>query len=49
MNLYLPKYSKEKPLYIGFFSIQVHIRTIGGYGRIASLFDTTEAKHILID
>ena len=30
--IYLPKYRKEKPLYIGFFNTGAYQDTIGGYG-----------------
>jgi arginine decarboxylase len=44
---YLPKYNKEKPLYIGFFNTGAYQETIGGYGGHHCLIP--QPKHILID
>ncbi|MGY5352050.1 arginine decarboxylase [Wenyingzhuangia sp. IMCC45533] len=46
--IYLPKYSKEKPLYIGFFNTGAYQETIGGYGGLQHCLIPTP-KHILID
>ena len=46
--IYLPKYSKEKPLYIGFFNIGAYQETIGGFGGLHHCL-IPQPKHILID
>ena len=46
--IYLPKYSKEKPLYIGFFNTGAYQETIGGYGGLQHCL-IPAPKHILID
>ncbi|MHC5201695.1 type III PLP-dependent enzyme domain-containing protein [Myroides sp. LJL119] len=46
--IYLPKYSKEKPLYIGFFNTGAYQDTIGGFGGIHHCL-IPQPKHILID
>ena len=46
--IYLPKYSKEKPLYIGFFNTGAYQETIGGYGGLHHCL-IPQPKHILID
>ena len=46
--IYLPKYNKEKPLYIGFFNTGAYQETIGGYGGIHHCL-IPQPKHILID
>jgi len=46
--IYLPKYNKEKPLYIGFFNTGAYQETIGGYGGLQHCLIPTP-KHILID
>ncbi len=46
--IYLPKYDKEKPLYIGFFSTGAYQESVGGYGGIQHCL-TPAPKHILID
>ena len=46
--IYLPKYNKEKPLYIGFFNTGAYQETIGGYGGLQHCL-IPQPKHILID
>jgi arginine decarboxylase len=46
--IYLPKYSKEKPLYIGFFNTGAYQETIGGFGGLQHCL-IPSPKHILID
>lgn len=46
--IYLPKFSKEKPLYIGFFNTGAYQETIGGQGGIHHCL-IPQPKHILID
>ncbi|HEU0136936.1 MAG TPA: arginine decarboxylase [Flavobacterium sp.] len=46
--IYLPKYNKEKPLYIGFFNTGAYQETIGGYGGIHHCL-IPQPQHILID
>ena len=46
--IYLPKYNKEKPLYIGFFNTGAYQETIGGYGGLQHCL-IPAPKHILID
>ena len=46
--IYLPKYKKEKPLYIGFFNTGAYQETIGGFGGLHHCL-IPEPKHILID
>lgn len=46
--IYLPKYNKDKPLYIGFFNTGAYQETIGGYGGLQHCLIPTP-KHILID
>lgn len=46
--IYLPKYNKEKPLYIGFFNTGAYQETIGGFGGLQHCLIPTP-KHILID
>jgi arginine decarboxylase len=46
--VYLPKYNKEKPLYIGFFNTGAYQETIGGYGGLSHCI-LPQPKHILID
>lgn len=46
--IYLPKYNKEKPLYIGFFNVGAYQESIGGYGGLQHCLIPTP-KHILID
>jgi arginine decarboxylase len=45
--IYLPKYNKEKPLYIGFFNTGAYQETIGGFGGLKHCL-IPEPKHILI-
>ena len=46
--IYLPKYNKEKPLYIGFFNTGAYQDTIGGFGGLHHCL-IPQPKHILID
>ncbi|PWK19046.1 type III PLP-dependent enzyme domain-containing protein [Xanthomarina spongicola] len=46
--IYLPKYSKEKPLYLGFFNTGAYQETIGGFGGLQHCL-IPSPKHILID
>ena len=46
--IYLPKYSKSKPLYIGFFNTGAYQETIGGFGGLQHCL-IPSPKHILID
>ncbi|NJB70133.1 arginine decarboxylase [Saonia flava] len=46
--IYLPKYKKDKPLYIGFFNIGAYQETIGGYGGLQHCL-IPHPKHLLID
>jgi arginine decarboxylase len=46
--IYLPKYNKDKPLYIGFFNTGAYQESIGGYGGIQHCL-IPSPKHILID
>ncbi|WP_228850514.1 type III PLP-dependent enzyme domain-containing protein [Aegicerativicinus sediminis] len=46
--IYLPKYNKEKPLYIGFFNTGAYQETIGGYGGLQHCLIPTP-KYLLID
>jgi len=46
--IYLPKYHKEKPLYIGFFNTGAYQETIGGFGGLQHCL-IPSPKHILID
>jgi len=46
--IYLPKYKKEKPLYIGFFNTGAYQESIGGYGGLQHCL-IPSPKHILID
>ncbi len=45
--IYLPKYSKEKPLYIGFFNTGAYQETIGGFGGLQHCL-IPSPKHVLI-
>ena len=45
--IYLPKYNKDKPLYIGFFNTGAYQETIGGFGGLQHCLIPTP-KHILI-
>jgi arginine decarboxylase len=46
--IYLPKYNKDKPLYIGFFNTGAYQESIGGYGGIQHCL-IPAPKHVLID
>ena len=46
--IYLPKYHKNKPLYIGFFNTGAYQETIGGYGGLQHCL-IPAPKHILIN
>ncbi|MGO3181330.1 MAG: arginine decarboxylase [Aequorivita sp.] len=46
--IYLPKFRKEKPLYIGFFNTGAYQETIGGFGGLQHCL-IPQPKHILID
>ncbi len=46
--IYLPKYDKENPLYIGFFNTGAYQENIGGYGGLKHCL-IPEPKHILIN
>jgi arginine decarboxylase len=46
--IYLPKYHKEKPLYIGFFNTGAYQETIGGFGGLQHCL-IPSPKHILIN
>jgi len=46
--IYLPKFKKEKPLYIGFFNTGAYQESIGGYGGLQHCLIPTP-KHLLID
>ncbi|MCB9426898.1 MAG: arginine decarboxylase [Flavobacteriales bacterium] len=46
-GIYLPKYTKEEPLYIGFFNTGAYQETIGGFGGLQHCLIPTP-KHILI-
>ncbi len=45
--IYLPKFNKNKPLYIGFFNTGAYQETIGGYGGLQHCL-IPAPKHILI-
>ncbi len=45
--IYLPKFDKSKPLYIGFFNTGAYQETIGGFGGLKHCL-IPEPKHILI-
>ena len=46
--IYLPKFRKDKALYIGFFNTGAYQETIGGYGGLQHCL-IPQPKHILID
>lgn len=46
--IYLPKFKKDKPLYIGFFHTGAYQETIGGFGGLQHCL-IPSPKHILID
>jgi arginine decarboxylase len=45
--IYLPKFKKEKPLYIGFFNTGAYQESIGGFGGLQHCLIPTP-KHVLI-
>ncbi len=45
--IYLPKFNKNKPLYLGFFNTGAYQETIGGYGGLKHCL-IPEPKHILV-
>ncbi len=45
--IYLPKYNKDKPLYIGFFNTGAYQETIGGFGGLQHCL-IPNPRHILI-
>ena len=46
--IYLPRYSSEDPLYIGFFNTGAYQESVGGYGGIQHCL-VPAPKHIIID
>ena len=46
--IYLPKYRKDRPLYIGFFNTGAYQETIGGFGGLQHCL-IPQPKQILID
>ncbi|SKB46209.1 arginine decarboxylase [Salegentibacter holothuriorum] len=46
--IYLPKFKKEKPLYIGFFNTGAYQESIGGFGGLHHCL-IPQPKHLLID
>ncbi len=46
--IYLPKYNKEEPLYIGFFNTGAYQETIGGFGGVQHCL-IPQPKHVIID
>ena len=46
--IYLPKFSKKEPLYIGFFNTGAYQETIGGYGGLQHCL-IPQPKYVLID
>ncbi len=47
-GIYLPKYNKDEPLYIGFFNTGAYQETIGGFGGLQHCL-IPQPKNILID
>jgi arginine decarboxylase len=45
--IYLPKYGKDKPLYIGFFNTGAYQESVGGYGGLQHCL-IPQPKHIII-
>lgn len=45
--IYLPKFNKEKPLYIGFFNTGAYQETIGGFGGLKHCL-IPEPKHVIL-
>jgi arginine decarboxylase len=46
--IYLPKYKKDKPLYIGFFNTGAYQETIGGFGGLQHCL-IPNPGHVLVD
>ncbi|RRQ49765.1 arginine decarboxylase [Maribacter algicola] len=46
--IYLPKYKRDKPLYIGFFNTGAYQETIGGFGGLQHCL-IPQPKHVLIN
>lgn len=46
--IYMPKYRKDRPLYIGFFNTGAYQETIGGFGGLQHCL-IPHPKHVLID
>lgn len=46
--IYLPKYKKDRPLYIGFFNTGAYQETVGGFGGLQHCL-IPQPKHILIN
>ena len=46
--IYLPRFRKDKPLYLGFFNTGAYQETIGGYGGIQHCL-IPAPKHVIID
>lgn len=46
--IYLPKFNKQKPLYIGFFNTGAYQESIGGYGGLQHCL-IPSPKHIILD
>ena len=46
--IYLPKYSKTKPLHLGFFNTGAYQESIGGFGGIQHCL-TPSPKYVVID
>jgi arginine decarboxylase len=46
--IYLPRYKRDQPLYIGFFNTGAYQETIGGYGGLQHCL-IPQPKHVLID
>ncbi|MBG47653.1 MAG: arginine decarboxylase [Pseudozobellia sp.] len=46
--IYLPKFKRDRPLYIGFFNTGAYQETIGGFGGLQHCL-IPQPKHILID
>lgn len=46
--IYLPKYTEDKPLYIGFFNTGAYQESIGGYGGLQHCL-IPQPRHILVD
>lgn len=46
--IYMPKYNKDKPLYIGFFNTGAYQETIGGFGGLQHCL-IPSPKHVLIN